>query len=86
MRGDVRLLYQTTSWEYVQFLDLANDGSIPFLADEGANMLEAWIHTGMSAPHAMASTPVAVPEPAELLMLAAGVGFLAVVNRRRGRA
>jgi hypothetical protein len=46
-------------------------------------MLEAWIHTGMSAPHAMASTPVAVPEPAELLMLAAGVGFLAVVNRRR---
>jgi hypothetical protein len=33
--ADVDLLYQPTSWEYVQFLDLANDGSNAFLAEEG---------------------------------------------------
>jgi hypothetical protein len=83
VRGEVDLLYQTTSWEYVQFLDLANDGSIPFLADEGVNMLEAWVNTGMSAPHTMVSTTVTVPEPGELAMLAAGIAFLATVGRRR---
>jgi hypothetical protein len=83
VRADVNLQYQTTSWEYIQFLNLANDGSIPFLADEGVNMLEAWLHTGMSAPHTMASTTVTVPEPGELTMLAAGIAFLATVGRRR---
>jgi hypothetical protein len=83
VRGEVDLLYQTTSWEYVQFLDLGNDGSIPFLADEGANMLEAWLNTGMSAPHTMASAAIEVPEPGGLAMLVAGVGFLATVGRRR---
>lgn len=49
------LLYQPTSWEYVQFLSLANDGSNAFLADEGANMLEAWLNTGMAEPVVMAT-------------------------------
>jgi hypothetical protein len=85
VRADVNLLYQTTSWEYIQFLYLANNGSIPFLADEGVNMLEGWLNTGMSAPHTMASVAIDVPEPAGLAMLLAGVGFLATVGRRRTR-
>jgi hypothetical protein len=46
-------MYQPTSWEYVQFLVLANDGSLPFLAQEGQNLLDAWLATGMAAPVAM---------------------------------
>ena len=61
VRADVNLQYQTTNWEYIQFLHLANDGGIPFLADEGVNMLEAWLNTGMSAPHAMVSVAIEVP-------------------------
>jgi len=53
--ADIELLYQPTSWEYVQFLDLANDGSVAFLAAEGANFLDAWLNTGMAAPYVMAS-------------------------------
>jgi len=52
----IELLYQPTSWEYIQFLDLANTlepGS--FLANEGAYMLEAWLNTGMAEPYVMAS-------------------------------
>ena len=49
-------MYQGTSWEYVQFLWLANNGASAFLADEGVNMLEAWINTGMVRPYVMAST------------------------------
>ena len=52
----IELLYQPTSWEYIQFLDLANKqpaGS--FLENEGAYMLEAWLNTGMAEPHVMAS-------------------------------
>jgi hypothetical protein len=51
----IDLLYQPTSWEYVQFLYLANNGQNPFLADEGAYMLEAWLNTGMAEPYVMAS-------------------------------
>ena len=86
VRGEVDLLYQTPSWEYIQFLNLGNDGSISFLADEGVNMLEAWLNTGMSAPHTMASTSVALPEPGEFMMLATGIAFLATVGRRRMKA
>jgi hypothetical protein len=61
----IDLLYQPTSWEYVQFLYLANQGSNAFLADEGSNMLEAWLNTGMAAPIAMASAswPAGGPAP-----------------------
>jgi hypothetical protein len=54
--AEIELLYQPTSWEYIQFLYLANNRSNPFLADEGLNMLEAWQSTGMAAPHVMAAT------------------------------
>jgi hypothetical protein len=53
----IEMKYQPTSWEYIQFLYLANTqpaGS--FLADEGVNLLEAWLNTGMAEPHVMAST------------------------------
>ena len=67
----IRLLYQSTSWEYVQFLWKQNHGSdspdLPplgdtFLGREGANMLDAWLNTGMSAPFQMAATTVAVTQ------------------------
>lgn len=54
--AEIDLLYQGTSWEYVQFLWRANTGANAFLADEGVNMLEAWINTGMVQPYVMAST------------------------------
>jgi hypothetical protein len=60
MEVEVRLLYQTTSWEYIQFLWLQNDGTVTFLADEGTNMLDAWLNTGMSAPLEMATQTVAL--------------------------
>jgi len=85
VRGEIDLLYQPTSWEYIQFLYLANDGSIAFLDDEGENILEAWIHTGMAAPHTMASTTIAVPEPGAMASLLAGVAFLGVCGRRRAK-
>ena len=53
--AEIDLLYQGTSWEYVQFLYLANNGASAFLADEGVNMLEAWLNTGMVAPYVMES-------------------------------
>jgi hypothetical protein len=84
VRGEVKLLYQTTSWEYIQFLQLANDGSISFLADEGDNMLEAWINTGMSEPHEMAHVTI-VPEPGMALSLMAGSTLLIGLGRRRNR-
>jgi len=55
---EVRLLYQQTSWEYVQFLWLANDGQGSFLGNEGVNMLDAWLNTGMSPPFTMKSVTV----------------------------
>jgi hypothetical protein len=66
----INLLFQSASWEYIQFLYLANDGSVPFLANEGMTMLEAWLNTGMSYPYVMASaawgdatTPAPAPAP-----------------------
>jgi hypothetical protein len=55
----IELLYQPTSWEYIQFLDLANDRQNAFLAEEGVNMLDAWLNAGsadvrMAKPYVMA--------------------------------
>jgi hypothetical protein len=49
----IDLLYQPTSWEYIQFLDLANPGSNPFNAGRGDDVREAWQQTGMAAPVVM---------------------------------
>jgi hypothetical protein len=56
-RADIDLLYQPTSWEYIQFLYLANQGGNAFLGEEGVNMLEAWLNTptAMARPVVMAS-------------------------------
>ncbi|HID45073.1 MAG TPA: hypothetical protein EYP34_04905 [Chromatiaceae bacterium] len=55
VRAEVRLMYQPTSWEYIQFLSLSNNGTVSFLKDEGKNLLQAWLHTGMAEPHVMAT-------------------------------
>ena len=60
--ADIRLMYQPTSWEYIQFLDHANNTSVAFLANEGANMLDAWLNTGMAAPHVMATETWEAPD------------------------
>jgi hypothetical protein len=63
----IDLLYQPTSWEYIQFLVLANKGSDPaqggnaFLGEEGENLFDAWLNTGMAEPHVMASTNWGAP-------------------------
>jgi hypothetical protein len=58
----INLMYQPTSWEYIQFLDRANTTPAgAFLADEGKNMLEAWLNTGMAEPYVMASTTWGTP-------------------------
>ena len=63
----IDLLYQPTSWEYVQFLYLANTGNNAFLANEGVNLLTAWINTGMAEPYVMVSATwgSAPPPPCE---------------------
>jgi hypothetical protein len=40
----IDLLYQGTSWEYIQFLDKANNGQNAFLGGEGEAMLDAWLN------------------------------------------
>ena len=42
--AQIDLLYQGTSWEYIQFLNNNNTGQNAFLGEEGINMLEAWIN------------------------------------------
>jgi hypothetical protein len=54
--AEIKLVYQPTSWEYIQFLYLANTRQNAFLANEGINLLNAWLNTGMAEPVVMAST------------------------------
>ncbi|MBC8328763.1 MAG: hypothetical protein ISR76_05530 [Planctomycetes bacterium] len=56
VRAEIRLLYQPTSWEFVQFLYLANDGSVARLAQSGQDLLDAWLATDMAEPEVMAET------------------------------
>lgn len=53
-RASVELLYQTSSWEYIQFLKLANPGTNAFLASAGDELFDAWRNTGQSTPEVMA--------------------------------
>ena len=59
--GALSLVYQPTSWEYVQFLWRANTGQVTRLAQEGVNLLNAWRNTGMAAPHVMATASWGTP-------------------------
>jgi hypothetical protein len=69
--ASIRMFYQPTSWEYVQFLYLANSGQNAFLADEGRFLLEAWLATGMAEPYAMAQATwgTAPPPPVKDLVI-----------------
>jgi cytochrome c553 len=60
----ITLLYQPTSWEYVQFLELANTGEIAPLAAEGAKLRDAWQNTQMAAPYTMVSASWQLTVPA----------------------
>jgi len=61
------LLYQGTSWEYIQFLYRANNGTDPgqggnaFLGAEGVNMLEAWINAEVPVAMEVAGDRKMVP-------------------------
>jgi hypothetical protein len=57
----IDLLYQPTSWEYILFLYRANNGQNAFLAAEGANLLDAWLNTGMAEPYVIGSTTWGAP-------------------------
>ncbi|MHC4695182.1 MAG: hypothetical protein ACYTFA_00400 [Planctomycetota bacterium] len=48
--ADIALMYQGTSWEYVQFLWKANNQQNAFLGQEGVNFLDAWIKAAPTAP------------------------------------
>jgi hypothetical protein len=48
--ADITLYYQGTSWEYVQFLYLANNGQNAFLGQEGDNFLDAWLNADPAKP------------------------------------
>ncbi|MEZ6038739.1 MAG: hypothetical protein R3F29_14750, partial [Planctomycetota bacterium] len=54
-RAEVELLYQTASWEYIQFLLLANPGTSAFLASAGQELFDAYMATGQSTPEVMAT-------------------------------
>ena len=54
--ANIRLMYQPTSWEYVQFLYLGNETQNPQLSTTGKDYLDAWFNNGMAEPHVMAST------------------------------
>jgi len=65
--AQIALLYQGTSWEYVQFLKEANNGSDPdeggnaFLGEEGERMLAAWINAEIPVAMEVAGDRKMVP-------------------------
>jgi len=58
VRAEVRLFYQQTSWEYIQFLWLENDQQSTFLGQEGINLLDGWLNTGQNTPLEIAMADV----------------------------
>ncbi|MBT8050042.1 MAG: hypothetical protein KJO70_02520 [Gammaproteobacteria bacterium] len=66
-RAEIALRYQGTSWEYIQFLTLANNGTDPgnggnaFLGNEGGNLLEAWLHAEIPLADSVAGDRRMVP-------------------------
>jgi hypothetical protein len=64
----IDLLYQPTSWEYIQFLYRATDDNNGFLGDEGNNMLDAWLNAGRTENTCVPENPY--PCMAEPLVMA----------------
>jgi len=60
--AEIKLMYQPTSWEYIEFLYLANNGSVPMLISEGEKILDAWLNTDMAQPHEMESIDWTAPD------------------------
>jgi hypothetical protein len=56
--AQVRLYYQQTSWEYVQFVWKQNDRLNTFLSNEGVNFLDGWLNNGECPPLQLALTAV----------------------------
>ncbi len=73
--ASIALLYQPTSWEYIQFLHLANGRANAFLANEGANLLAAWLNTGMAAPYTLAAASWTGSAPCTAPAAATGVAI-----------
>jgi hypothetical protein len=70
VQADIELLYQSTSWEYLQFLALTNIGGSAFLASTGDDLVDAWLATGMAAPQVVDNitwTGSAPPDPWSVL-------------------
>ena len=67
VRAEFSLLYQGTTWEYIQFLEEANEGTDPaeggnaFLGDEGEKMLQAWINAEVPVAQQIAGDRKMVP-------------------------
>jgi hypothetical protein len=65
--AQISLLYQGTSWEYIQFLEEASNGSDPaeggnaFLGAEGEKMLEAWMNADIPVAMEVAGDRKMVP-------------------------
>jgi hypothetical protein len=72
--AQISLMYQPTSWEYIQFLYLANNKTNTFLANEGTNLLNAWLNTGMAEPYVMTTTSWTAPPPPVKLAIATQPG------------
>lgn len=78
----IDLLYQPTSWEYIQFLSLANNRQNAFLANEGVNLLQAWLNNGMAEPMIMASAIWGTPPAPACAMPGAPQNLVATAGRR----
>jgi hypothetical protein len=80
--AEIRLLYQPTSWEYIQFLYLANTRGNPFLASEGEKLLQTWLNTGMAEPYVMASATWGTPPRPACSAPGAPANLTATADRR----
>ncbi|MDH3924200.1 MAG: hypothetical protein OET41_06290 [Xanthomonadales bacterium] len=87
----INLLYQGTSWEYIQFLKEANEGTEPteggneFLGDEGENMLNTWINAEVPAAMEVAGDHKMVP-PVLMASINWGVTYLTIGGTVSGLA
>jgi Cytochrome c554 and c-prime len=80
--AQIKLMYQPTSWEYVQFVYLANTRQNSFLANEGVNLLNAWLNTGMAEPYVIASAVLGTAPAAPCATPATPLSLKAVAGKK----